>query len=116
MVELKHKSNVQVPQGIQFAFTAAGHLLAAHPYPTGGRLVQGPGQMQESRLAGAGLADDRDALPRTHHQGRAAEHMQGSTALLEGLVQVFHPKRWGLIGHSYLRPSTGRILAARVAG
>jgi hypothetical protein len=53
-------------------------------------------QLQQRRLAGAGRADDGDALAASHMDARPAQHLQRHAALDEFLHQI-HPLEHGIV-------------------
>ncbi len=90
-------------------------VIAGEPYRARGGPVERAQDVEERRLAGAGLAEDRGALARGEIEVDAAQHLEHDAGLVVVLREPAHLDRFRR-HHSYRSPSTGSIRAASVAG
>src|SRR6185312_11654304 len=79
-----------------------------------GRTLEQTGDVQQSRLAAAGLADQGHDLAGAQFEADAAQHLEAAIALLEGACDAVEGEREILITHgAILRPVRSWCCARR---
>jgi hypothetical protein len=116
MMVLEDESDRSIAEPGELRLRQRARVLTADPHRPGGRPVEGPDQVQERALAGAGGAGDGQRFTRGERQRDAVQDLDAVRAHLEALVDINQLERDGsFVGHaSYSGASS--ILAASDSG
>ncbi len=88
MVKLVHEPERAIAQAAALDVARAAHRFAGDAHFAGGRLVEPAEQLQQRRLAGAGRADDRDAIALRDPELDAAQHFDLAADVRERLHEA----------------------------